>query len=54
MTADPQPAPEPQSQDILLARLAALTEADAPPDEQDYARWPDRAPAPAARPSWPA
>ena len=38
VAADPQPQPE--SQDILLARLAALTEADAPPDEQDYASRP--------------
>ncbi len=40
-TAASQPQPEPESQDLLLTRLAALTDADAPPDEQDYARYPD-------------
>ena len=37
---EPGSQPEPESRDLLLARLAALTDADAPPDEQDYARWP--------------
>ena len=34
------PAPESQD-DILAAALAALTAADIPPGEQDYASWPD-------------
>src|SRR5260370_32339404 len=41
MTPDPQPQPERESPEEFLAWLAALTDADAPPDEQDYARWPD-------------
>jgi hypothetical protein len=32
---------EGSQEDILLAAVAALTDADAPPDEDDYARWPD-------------
>ena len=35
-------ASQPESQDdILAAALASLTDADAPPDEQDHASWPD-------------
>ena len=35
-------ASQPESQDdILAAALAALTDADIPPGEHDYASWPD-------------
>src|SRR5229473_1814329 len=44
MTADPQPRPapdpEPEPREDVLAWLAALADADAPPGEDDYARWP--------------
>ncbi len=39
----PQPDPDVEPEDIWLARLASLTDADAPPDEDDYARLPDPA-----------
>ncbi len=45
----PAANPQPESQDdILAAAAASLTDADAPPDEQDYARWPDPEYAPPA------
>ncbi len=42
MAADPQPDPQWESQEeILLAAVASLADAHAPPGEQDYARYPD-------------
>ena len=34
-------APQPSHEEMLESALAALTEADIPPDEHDYASWPD-------------
>jgi Domain of unknown function (DUF222) len=50
VAVDPQPQPQPQpgsqpgpelQEEMPLAAVAALTEADAPPDQDDYARWSD-------------